>query len=353
MTKSHRTVSGISRKELLERTAVRPGETKLGEVIECFDGREEFDSFLSRTAAGGARFAVLGIPEDIGPRANLGRPGAGGAWDAFLSEFCNVQLNRYFDVSGTVLLGPLVLDDICEPDSKKSISTTELRKHCAELDERVEAVLGPIISAGFEPIVIGGGHNNALPLIRAVSKARHSGASRPVACCNLDSHADFREIEGRHSGNAFRYAFDEKLLASYFVLGARESYNNEQSLGAMKAAGFPLITHEELFVSRSISFESALDAACAYLASSSGRVGVELDLDSIESLPASSPAVGGFSINDGALYAFTLASRLPCAYLHLPEGAPTAANSEKRRLGRALVDFALAYLKGRARCLLL
>ena len=82
--------------------SLRPGETKIGEtaqvlpepsggsVLSCAELRDG----LRALAAGGARYAVLGIPEDIGPQANLGRGGAGGAWDAFLPFFLNMQVGN-------------------------------------------------------------------------------------------------------------------------------------------------------------------------------------------------------------------------------------------------------------------
>lgn len=36
------------------------------------------------------KFALFGIPEDLGPRGNLGRGGSTGAWNAFLGKFLNV-----------------------------------------------------------------------------------------------------------------------------------------------------------------------------------------------------------------------------------------------------------------------
>ncbi len=37
------------------------------------------------------KFILIGIPEDIGVRANMGRPGAAGAWGEFLKSFLALQ----------------------------------------------------------------------------------------------------------------------------------------------------------------------------------------------------------------------------------------------------------------------
>ena len=62
--------------------------------------------------------------------------------------------------------------------------------------------LEPAFSLGISAIVLGGGNNNSLPVLRPVRAA----TSKPVAAVNCDPHADFRRAEGRHSGNPFRYA---------------------------------------------------------------------------------------------------------------------------------------------------
>ena len=58
---------------------VRPGETKVGQALQLLppsgndDTVTEFLLHLQKVVMNGARFAIIGIPEDIGPRANLGR----------------------------------------------------------------------------------------------------------------------------------------------------------------------------------------------------------------------------------------------------------------------------------------
>ena len=52
-----------------------------------------------------ARFVLLGIPEDIGVRANLGQAGADTGWLAFLQSFLNMQSNDFLDGHEMMLLG--------------------------------------------------------------------------------------------------------------------------------------------------------------------------------------------------------------------------------------------------------
>ena len=43
-----------------------------------------------------------------------------------------------------------------------------------QLDQRVEAILSLIFKAGLEPIVIGGGHNNCLGIMKALAKYKNT-----------------------------------------------------------------------------------------------------------------------------------------------------------------------------------
>ena len=53
---------------------------------------------------------MLGIPEDIGVRANLGRAGARGGWAAFLPSFATMQSNASLRGEDVVLLGHVEVD---------------------------------------------------------------------------------------------------------------------------------------------------------------------------------------------------------------------------------------------------
>ena len=47
---------------------------------------------------------------------------------------------------------------------------TKLRSLCQELDQRVSPVIELLSKAGIVPIVIGGGHNNAFPILRGMAQ---------------------------------------------------------------------------------------------------------------------------------------------------------------------------------------
>ncbi len=120
------------------------------------------------------------------------------------------------------LVGEIAVDDLMKK-SKEEKDCENLRNLCSQLDERVAAVVNKIAAAGLEIIVIGGGNNNSFPIIKGVfetSKAKDKNFSLAVANC--DSHADFRPLEGRHSGNPFSYAYEHGYLKNIVFLPCKK-----------------------------------------------------------------------------------------------------------------------------------
>lgn len=297
----------------------------------------------------GAKFAIIGIPEDIGPRANCGKGGADKGWQNFLPVFLNQQSNCFFDWSSCLLIGNVDVTRLQE-QSYKALSTNHqldtLRELCAELDTRVENTLTPIFESGLEVIIIGGGHNNAYPIITALNNA----TKLPVACANLDPHADFRPMEGRHSGNPFRFAYHSGALSHYCVLGLHEQKNNQQTIDGLIDAHFPYYTFQSMFMDRQQPFEDALTLAHKYISSATGPVGIELDLDSIKHAAASAYSVSGFSLEQAIHYVYRMATLTPVRYVHLCEGAPAIhehSEYQSHDVGQILNQLVYSYLKAR------
>ena len=57
-------------------------------------------------------YVLLGVAEDIGVRANFGRPGAHSAFAPALSAFLNQQHNAYFESSEVMVLGEEECSDL-------------------------------------------------------------------------------------------------------------------------------------------------------------------------------------------------------------------------------------------------
>ncbi|MFW5810417.1 MAG: arginase, partial [Thermodesulfobacteriota bacterium] len=104
----------FQREDIDRRIVQRQGEVKIGSDLRLLKNSdpENLSKALNESAASGAKYAVLGIPEDVGVRANLGRKGARSAWKAFLTEFLNLQSNRFLDSKKILLIGETAVEDL-------------------------------------------------------------------------------------------------------------------------------------------------------------------------------------------------------------------------------------------------
>ncbi|MDG1332708.1 MAG: arginase family protein [Crocinitomicaceae bacterium] len=303
----------FNQEQLNSFLSLRAGEVKLGERIQ-------FD--VSNTT----KFVILGISEDIGPRANNGNGGAANAFNAFLSKFLNMQSNEFLSGEDVAVIGTIHA-------SSNSNEVSALREKVAELDSLVIGTLSKIDFINTQLIVIGGGHNNAYPIMKALS-AQHDS----LHILNIDPHADCRPLEGRHSGNPFSTAILEEIISSYTVFGLHEQYNSTAILDFLKEHNCETTFFENYLDGRSLS-----DDLKNYLASKGNSFGVEIDLDCIENMPTSAFTPSGFSLNEIRQAVRQLAKSKPI-YLHLPEGAPKNPE-EKTIVGKALAYLTTDFVK--------
>jgi formiminoglutamase len=331
----------------------RPQEERLAEKLIFLSEELPLADALAAARQQDCKMALVGIPEDIGPRANLGLGGADQGWSAFLSGWLNLQSNAFSQKIGPVLLAGTVncadlQQQANELDANQPEQLQQLRTLCAELDQRVEDVLTQLFAAGFYVVVIGGGHNNAYPLIKALA----ASTAQPVHCANLDPHADFRPQEGRHSGNGFSYAWQQQLLANYFVLGLHELKNSQTSLTQLHQAGAEFVSLQALFTRQQISWQEALDRCIDFVADSAGAIGIELDTDSIELMPASAFTTTGVSVHQATQYVYQLAMLPRSRYLHLAEAAPArhpaGRDAGMQHCGQVLAALCDAFMQAKA-----
>jgi len=326
----------------------RLGETKVGQRLQLAPP-EPLELALASLTKSGVKYALLGIPEDIGPRANLGRGGSDKGWPAFLTHFVNLQHNQYIKSEEIALIGHIQCEDLQKLSQQLNLTDKDdlsaIRQLVTQLDERVSAVIQQIVAHDLIPIVIGGGHNNALPIIQGVSQAKQGA----IGAINLDPHSDFRALEGRHSGNGFSYAASAGHLSHYFCLGLHELKNSEPSLASLAQYNFKFISIQQLVSRREMTLQQALETATTYLKNSEKLIGIELDLDSISFMPASAYTNAGMSLADAQFYVHTIASQTPSCYLHLAEGAPEqhpagvcAGNID---VGQALANLVLSFIQ--------
>ena len=299
---------------ILSYVSLRDGEVKLGEKVAVYSDLENFTG----------KYVVLGVKEDVGPRANLGLSGSDAGYACFLKRFLNMQSNSFLSGEEVLLMGEvrvnLVIDEL-----------GALRKGVEELDDLLVSLLVPIYERGLVPILVGGGHNNAYSLIKACSLVQ--GAAINVVNC--DPHADFRPLEGRHSGNSFSYAMQEGWLANYAVLGLHQQFNSQSMLERLVEKECYVTFFEEYLTGER---DFIVDIEDVLRQISDVSLGVELDMDAIIDMPSSAFTPSGFSLEEARKYVIKCAKSKKAAYLHLPEAAPKNEHEE------AIVGKALAYL---------
>lgn len=330
----------------------RAGETRLGASLQFLNPLLPLEDAFASAVQHGCRYILLGIPEDIGPRANLGNGGADQGFAAFLSRFINLQDNVFAKSGELLLAGTIACADLQQRsqslDSNDITQLAQLRALCAELDLRVSIVLRACFDSGLVPIVIGGGHNNALPILQAL--AAHAGQSADAI--NLDPHCDFRLLEGRHSGNGFSYAHQAGWLRKYFVLGLHELKNSQAALAQLQQAGAAFCSYQQIWQRRQLTLQDAIAQAIRFVGADDTRpLGIELDTDSISGMPVSAYTNCGVSVADAECYVWQLAQLSRVRYLHLAEAAPSqhpaGLKAGFNEAGQVLTALVLAFLQAR------
>lgn len=342
-----------SSKEISDHTRIRRHENKLGERVQVLHQLKN-DSIVEALQKSSAKFVLLGLPEDVGVRANGGRGGAYSAWTPALSNLLNTQSNQFLSGEELLVLGHINFDDLMlRSDSinfKTETGLQEARKLVSEIDDRVYTAVKAIIKAGKEAIIIGGGHNNSYPNIKAAAKALYETAKvkrAAINSINCDAHADFRPVEGRHSGNGFRYAFNEKFLDKYSIVGLHQGYNSANVLEELNNKSFFLYsTFEDVFVSETITFKDAVNSGIEFI--NENYCGIELDMDTIQNIPSSAKTSSGINTIQARQYVTWCAQKLKCCYLHIAEAAPVLSHIKTdNKTGKLIAYLITDYIKAR------
>lgn len=269
-----------------------------------------------------ARFVILGIEESIGPIANRGGIGAENAFESFLSVFLNTQVYDGCRIEDIEILGSIKHVSIFSSFENAS-------DQVKELDDFVLEVLSKYISFDQIPIVIGGGHNNAYPLIK------WSSGKGLLNVINLDPHADCRETNVRHSGNSFSFALNDRVLNEYAVLGLHEAFNNSFILNFLTNKKVKHTFYEDYLIGKRNLIQDSLELIHTWN-NAENQIGIEIDMDCIANMPSSAMSPSGWLLDQVRSYLLNLTSKLErIAYLHLPEAAPIN-EQEKRIVGKAL-----------------
>lgn len=321
-------------------TSTRTGETKLGERVQVIADNSNWEATLKNSDAS---FVLLGIPEDIGVRANYGVGGTYTLWEPALKALLNVQQTTLLKGESVLVLGHFDFNDLMQHATNLDIDG--LRKLVAKIDDTVYPVIEKIAAAGKVPIAIGGGHNNSYPLLQGISK----GYLQSVNCINLDAHSDYRIAEGRHSGNGFRYASQNGYLDKYAMIGLHENYNAANIIATFNAdARLHYSFYEDIFIRERLSYTQAIEDALKH--TTGHPRGIELDMDCIEGVLSSAITPAGITTVQARQYIHACASAGNAVYLHIAEGAVRLENGREnagtaKLIAYLVTDFIKAFVK--------
>ena len=208
----------------------------------------------------------------------------------------------------------------------------ELGKLVEKIDEKVASVVESIVLSGKIPIIIGGGHNNSYGNIKGTSSA----LKKSISCINIDAHTDFRQLEHRHSGNGFSYAFHQKYLNRYFIIGLHKNYTPATVFTELEQKkefiGYNLF--ETITVEKELTIEKCINQAENFVNNS--HFGLEVDLDSIQNIPSSALTPSGFSVNQVRQMVSHFSKNKNILYLHLCEAAPMQNSIQERTVGKLI-----------------
>ncbi|MBS1934883.1 MAG: formimidoylglutamase [Bacteroidetes bacterium] len=331
-----------NKQDILSLTKLRRFETKLGERLQVADDPSNVEQSLQKCDA---RFVMIGIPEDIGVKANDSIGGTATTWIPFLQHFLNIQSNDFLSGEDILLLGHFDFGDIqylIETNASGDSERIEAYRHAViTIDEEVEALVKLITAYQKIPIVIGGGHNNSYPLIKGAAKGLHKAGLIPIAqinCVNLDAHTDFRPSEGRHSGNGFRYAEEDGYLQKYCVVGIHENYLQQNVwLDIVNNPFIDFITYEDIFILEKKNFIQAVAHATGF--TEDNYIGLELDLDCIENILSPAITPSGLTPLHARQYVTFASTDSKIAYLHICEGATQLQDGRKNDSTGKLISY--------------
>jgi formiminoglutamase len=145
-------------------------------------------------------------------------------------------------------------------------------------------------------------------------------------------------MEGRHSGNAFRYAEEDGYLLKYCVIGVHENYLPQNVwIDIVNNVFFDCITFEDIFVHEKKTFVQAVAHAISFTEET--MTGIELDLDSIQNTLSSATTPIGISPLHSRQYISLVAADAKPAYLHICEGATRLSDGRTDETTGKLISY--------------
>lgn len=332
--------------DLAKITNHRSGEIKFGEKMITIPKDTDPFSFLKTCEA---KYVIFGIPEDIGVRANYGRPGTASAWDSAIKSIANIQHNRFSKGNQLIVLGQLdvqvEMNEVQHLDFNDVDDRSKLSQLVERIDKEVSHIICKIIQSDKIPIIIGGGHNNSYGNLKGTALAK----GRSINAINFDAHSDFRILEGRHSGNGFSYAYEEGFLKKYFIFGLHENYTSKSVLDIIKKIEDRVRynTYDSINIRKEKNFNQEMIQALDFI--NNDFYGIEIDLDAIPNIASSAMTLSGFSIEELRQFVCFFGQNKNASYLHICEGAPDLGEDKNNHLIGKLIGYLITdFMKSRS-----
>ena len=343
-----------TKQDVLAHTTIRRFETKIGERIQVLKDVKELEDSLQSS---NARYVIIGISESIGAKANLEKGDSASIWNPFLKSFLNVQSNDFLEGGEMLLLGHFDFSDLAhviEQSARSFDEKVDAYRHAVNIiDDEVEQIIHIITQNKKLPIVIGGGQSNAYPCIKGAAKGWFKSGVIPFAqinAINVDARADYAPLEGRHNGNAFRYAEEDGYLEKYCVIGLHENLIQQNVwMDIVNNPFIDCITFEDIFLHEKRSFQEAIDHATEFTIDT--LCGIELDLGSVQNQFSLAGFPTGITAMQARQYVFFSAIDSQPAYLHISEGDINTFDQWNEAANGSLIsylvtDFIKAILQG-------
>jgi formiminoglutamase len=185
-------------------------------------------------------------------------------------------------------------------------------------------------------------------VIKGSAKALHKQGkiNKPqINAVNVDAHADFRIMEGRHSGNGFRYAMEEGYLGKYAIVGLHENYNPQSMMDDLYSnINIQYSLFEDIFMHERLNFMQSLAQAFSF--TDDQFTVVELDLDCVEGILSSAMTPSGISAMHARQYLNFAGANQQIAAVHICEGAERLQNGlESGHTGKLIAYLVSDFIK--------
>src|SRR4029079_878648 len=125
----------FTKSDLAKVTSFRNGEIKFGEKMHTIPKDADIEEFLVSCEA---KYVLLGIPEDIGVRANFGRPGTASAWECAIKSIANIQHNRFCKGSQIIVLGQINVAEEMRNVENLDFNDIDDRSKLSQLVEKID-----------------------------------------------------------------------------------------------------------------------------------------------------------------------------------------------------------------------